>query len=104
MPLYTTYYQDDVRTAQPIFIHGQSGQISGSRRSSLKRARRAALAILGIGVLIFLLSLLVTAASVVLPMLLVVGVIGLTVSLIIGPGAIIPILIAWWFNRSQSSP
>jgi hypothetical protein len=104
MPTYTTYYQDDEGTAQPIFIHGQSGQISGSRRASLKRARQAALAVLGIGVLIFLLSLLVAAASVVLPLLLAAGIVGLTVSFLVGAGAIIPIVIAWWFNRSQTNP
>ena len=104
MPLYTTYYRDDDGAAQPIFIHGQSGQVSGSRRSSLKRARQAALTILGVGVLIFLLSLLVAAASMVLPMLLAVGVVGLTVSLLVGAAAIIPIVTAWWFNRSQSNP
>jgi hypothetical protein len=100
-PVYTTYYLDDDHVPQPVWVNGASGEISGQRRASLKRGRQAALVILGIALVIFLLSLALSAASVLFPPLLAIGGIGLFVALVVALGAVIPPAVVWQFNRSQ---
>jgi hypothetical protein len=102
-PLYTTYYLDAEKVAQPVFIHGQTGQIRGVRRASMKRGQRVSLIILVIAVLIFLLSIILAVASVVLPILLVIGVFGFAIALLTAAGAVVPIALVWQFNHTQKA-
>lgn len=101
LPVYTTFYLDDERQPQQVLIHGQSGRIHGKRRASLQRAQTAALTTLAVAVVFFLLSLVLTALGVAIPPLLVIGGIGLVVALLVGFGALIPLIMVWQFNRSQ---
>ena len=101
LPVYTAYYLDDDRQPQGLLIHGQSGKINGSRRASMQRAKRSALIVLGVAVLIFILGLILAGASLAVPPLLVPGILGLALALLVGLGAIIPPVRAGWFNRSQ---
>ncbi len=101
LPMYVTYYLDDDDRPQPILIHGQTGQLSGPRRASMKRAQRSALIIVAVAVLFFLLSLIVALVSIFMPPLLLVAGIGLVIALIIGLLALIPLAIAWQFNRTN---
>jgi len=103
LPLYTTYYLDAEKLAQPVFIHGQTGQIRGVRRASMKRGQRMSLIILVIAVLIFLLSIILAVASVGLPILLVIGVLGFAIALLTAAGAVVPIGLVWQFNRRQKA-
>ena len=103
-PLYATFYQDDEGQPQPVLVNGQSGRISGARRASMKRAQRASLITLGVGILLFIISMVVLAVGLGLPPVLPVGIIGLVVSLIVGLGAIYPIATAAWFNKKQVTP
>jgi uncharacterized membrane protein len=103
LPLYTTYYLDVEKVAQPVFIHGQTGQISGVRRASMKRGQRMSLIILVIAVLIFLLSIILAVASVELPILLVIGVFGFAIALLTAAGAVVPIAMVWQFNRGKKA-
>jgi hypothetical protein len=103
LPLYTTYYLDAEKVAQPVFIHGQTGQISGVRRASMKRGQRLSLIILVIAVFIFLLSIVLAVASVALPILLVIGVLGFAIALLTAAGAVVPIVLVWQFNRRQKA-
>jgi len=102
LPAYSTYYLDDEKNPQPLLIHGQSGRVSGARRSSLKRAQRTMWIIIVIAVTLFLVSLLVTVASALAPILLVIGLLGLIISLFVGLVSLVPIIIAWQFNRSEA--
>ena len=102
LPAYTTYYLDDTKNPQPVLLHGQTGQISGVRRASIKRAQRATWTIAAVAALIFFLGLGIVAASLFEPDVRVVGVMGLTVSLFAGLGSLAPIIIAWQFNRSET--
>lgn len=103
LPLYTTYYLDAEKVAQPVFIHGQTGQISGVRRASMKRGQRMSLIILVIAVLIFLLSIILAVASVALPIFLVIGVLGFAIALLTAAGAVVPIALVWQFNRGKKA-
>jgi hypothetical protein len=101
LPLYTTYYQDDQGQPQAVLVNGQSGQISGRRRASMKRAQRTALGILIASIILFLISLGIAALAVALPILLALGVIGLVLALLLGLGAIYPLASVWWFNGNH---
>jgi hypothetical protein len=103
LPLYTSYYLDDEDKSQPVLLHGQTGRVHGIRRASMKRAKRAALIVLGVAVFVFLLSLLLAAASVLAPPILALAVLGLVVALLVGAGAALPIATVWWFNRNQKN-
>lgn len=102
LPVYAASYLDDQGQPQSIFIHGQTGQIAGSRRSSLRRARSISLSILLVGLLIFLSGLVldvvgmrVAYAGIFSMYLIVFGVAALLASAV-------PLLIAWDFNRRQT--
>jgi hypothetical protein len=101
VPLYTTTYEDDEGQARVLLIHGQTGQIDGERRASTKRARRTAL-VIGIVALVMLgISLAVAATGLIVPPLAVVGGLGGLVALLVGAGALVPIVRVWLFNRRQ---
>jgi hypothetical protein len=102
LPVYTTYYLDDENKPQPVLLHGQSGKISALRRGSLKRAQRTTITLLVIAVVLFLISLAVCTASIFLPPALAIGVLGIVAALLVGLGALIPVVTVWWFNRSQA--
>jgi hypothetical protein len=101
LPMYVTYYLDDDKNPQPILIHGQTGQLSGPRRASMKRAQQTALIIIGVAAAIFILSLMLAIVSIFVQRLFPVAVIGLIVALIVGLLALVPIVMAWQFNRAN---
>jgi hypothetical protein len=101
LPVYASYYLDDRQQPQPVFIHGQTGAITGARRSSVRRAQRTSLLILLVGILLLLLGLLLEVFA---PqtqvlhgnalLLEVAGVVGVLATLV-------PIGMAWDFNRRK---
>jgi len=101
LPLYTTHYLDDENQSQLVYLDGQSGVTSGERRASMKRARRSTAIILAATGVIFLISVLLALAGIVVEPLLAVSGVGMAITLLVGLGAIIPPAIAWQFNRSQ---
>lgn len=101
LPLYTTYYLDDEQHPQAVLVHGQTGQMHGSRRASLKRGQRTSLVLLLVALVLFLISLLFTAFSLAMPVLTPLGIIGIVVALFVGLSAIVPIATVTWFNHQQ---
>lgn len=99
LPLYATYYLDDAQLAQPVLVNGQTGQVNGARRASMKRAQRAALIICIIAVVLFLFSVLIGAVGIAVPPLLLLGGIGVCAAVLLGLAAVIPIVMAWQFNK-----
>ncbi len=104
LPLYATYYVDDNRQPQPLLIHGQTGRISGPRRASMARARRAAFAVAATAAVIFGLSLLLGLASLAAPPLLLVAGLGLALAVLVGLLAVAPLVGVWLFNRNAAGP
>jgi hypothetical protein len=101
LPVLTTYYLDDDGNPQPLLIHGQTGQIFGSRRASPKRARQTALVIALVGLATFILSLFTALGAFFEPSLGMVAGIGIVLSMLILLAAIVPIVIVWEFIRSH---
>lgn len=58
LPLYTTYYLDDEGNQIPLTLHGRSGNVIGRKVASIQLAKRAALVIGAIAlILLFLVAL-----------------------------------------------
>ncbi|MDO9086202.1 MAG: hypothetical protein Q7U53_08345 [Anaerolineaceae bacterium] len=101
LPMWSSYYLDDENKPQSILVNGQSGQMSGSRRASMKKARKVSLAILIAALIALALTVVVGLISLTFPDLTVVAGIGLVFSLMIALAAIYPIAIAWSVNRER---
>ena len=103
LPLYSTYYFDDEKNIQPIYINGQTGRTSGIKQASMKAGRKLSLILLSIAIIFFIISLITAAASLAVPLLLVLGILGFVLTLVIGIGAVVPIVLVWQFNRDHKS-
>ena len=103
MPAYSTYYLDDENKPQPVMLHGQTGRMTGCRRASMARAQRSSLIFLSIGLAIFLLGLIMGGLSVMAPPLAPLAILAVVIGLPCSLAAIIPVTIAWNFNRSQGT-
>ncbi len=101
LPMWSSYYLDDENKAQSILVNGQSGQMSGSRRSSTKKAKKVSLMILIAALIAFALTVMVGLISLSFPDLTVLAGIGLVVSLVIALAAIYPIATVWQVNRER---
>ena len=101
MPMYSTFYLDDDDIPQVVLLNGQTGRLFGTRRASMKKARRSSLLIVVVALVIFLMSLGLALGSLVLPPLIILGGIGMLLSILVGVMAIIPIGIVWQFNRNE---
>lgn len=101
LPLYTTYYLDDDQNPQLILIHGQSGRLSGARRASMKQAKRVSFFIAAAAGLMFLCSLIGALAALFERQVWPVVGWGLLLTMVVAVSAIVPVAIAWEFNRSQ---
>jgi hypothetical protein len=103
LPVYVTYYLDDDRRPQPVLIHGQTGQLSAPRRASMRQAQQAALLILAVAAVVFVLSLLAALISFLFPPLFFLAGLGVVGAGLIGLLAIAPVIIAWQYNRTRKN-
>ena len=102
-PVYATYYRDDEGRPRPVFLNGQTGQISGIRRASMVRARRVALGAGGAAALVLLVALILGLAGFFLEAALFTpAALGLGLAFILLVGALVPLLIVWRFNRRRA--
>lgn len=100
-PIYTTYYTDDQNKIQRLVIHGQNGTISGRRLASMQQAQAKSLNILIVASLLFLMSLILGAASILLPAIFILAVLVGIVSIVTAILTVWPIFKVWQFNRNQ---
>lgn len=101
VPVYATHYLDGDGVAQSVLVHGQSGMVSGPRRASMGRAKIVSLWLVGIAGLVFVLSLILALASLLLPPLLILAGLGLFIAFVMLLSAIVPLGVVWNFNRTQ---
>lgn len=99
LPTYTSYYLDDDQVPQPVIIHGQSGTIRGARRASMKRASVASLIMASLATLLGFPSLIVAILPIVSTGIRSAAGCTLALAFLLGILAIIPIAVAWQFNR-----
>lgn len=101
LPVWTSYYLDDENKPQSILINGQSGQMSGVRRASMKKAKKTSLTILIIALVLLSMTVVGGLLSVLVPGLMLLAGIGLFISIIVALAAIFPIATVWGLNRNN---
>ena len=99
VPIFASYYRDDDDQVRMVYAHGQTGELAGEQRASLKKARRYS-TIIGIGAtFLFMLSIILAAIgffeSAVLPW----AGMGFMAAVGLGITAVLPILIAYSINN-----
>ena len=95
LPVYSTYYFDDHQQPVPILLNGRTGQFSGIKRASMKKAKRATTILAILAGLLFLLTLALLFLGSSLLLLTAV------LTFFVGIGAILPIAYVSRFNRDQ---
>jgi hypothetical protein len=101
MPIYTSYYREEDGTLHEVVINGVTGQVSGVRRASQKKAWRTTGVLAAIGVALILAALVSGLLAAVLPP--VVALSGLL--FVLGAGVTLaspaPAIWAWTYNRRE---
>ena len=98
-PIYATYYRDDDDIVRMVYAHGQTGELAGTQRASLKKAKRYA-RIIGIGAaLLFSLSLILGIIGFFETAVLPWALIGFMAAVGLGITAVLPLLIAYSINN-----
>ncbi len=101
LPIYTTHYIDDDNQPQPVLIHGQTGKIHGARRASIRRARGASLLMFTLATILGFPSLLASVLPVLPNEFRALAGCPLALSFLLGILSILPIAVAWQFNRRR---
>jgi hypothetical protein len=97
LPIYSTWYLDDDQQPVPVLLNGRTGQFSGLKRASMKKAKRATTILAILAGLLFLLTeaMLFLEPSLIL--------ITAVLTFFVGIGAILPIAYVSRFNRDQTA-
>lgn len=101
LPMWSSYYLDDENKPQSILVNGQSGQMSGTRRASMKKAKKVSLFIFIVALIAFALTVVVGLISMSVPDLTGIAGIGLVISIMIALAAIYPLATVWNVNRER---
>ncbi len=99
LPVWSSFYLDDDNKPQSILVNGQSGQMSGARRASMKRAKKVSMYILIAAIIIFALTVGLGLLSLWVEEVMTLAVFGLVISILVGLAAIYPIATVWSINR-----
>jgi hypothetical protein len=97
LPFYSTWYLDDEQQPIPVLLHGRTGQLSGIKRASMKKAKRTTTIAAILAGLFFLLTLALYWLE---PSLTCVTAV---LTFLVGIGAILPIAYVSQFNRDQEA-
>jgi hypothetical protein len=100
-PMYVSFYKDDEGQPHPVWINGQSGAIAGKRLASQKAGWKWAGILAGVAIVLFLLSLGSFAATPILPLLSLAGILFIILAFGSAVAAIFPIVWPWQWNRQQ---
>lgn len=98
VPIFASYYRDDDDVIRMVYVHGQTGELAGQQRASLKKAKRYSKVIAIGAALLFTVSLILGMIgffeSSVLPW----AMIGFMAAVGLAITAVIPLLIAYSIN------
>lgn len=98
-PVYTTYYRDDEGKVCLVYLHGQTGELAGQRRASLKKARRYSIVIGAGAAFLFTLSLILAVIGFFESSLLPWAGLGFMAAVGLGITAVLPLLFAFSINK-----
>ncbi len=101
LPMWSSFYLDDENKPQSILLNGQSGQMSGTRRASMKKAKKVSLSILIAALVIFALTVGLGLLSLMMEELMAFAIVSLVLSILVGLAAIYPIATVWNVNRDK---
>jgi len=101
LPLYVTFYTDDDGRRQMIWVHGQTGRLSGVRVASHKQGGQWAGGLVAAGVAMLLLGLLLGAVGLAVPPLLLCSGVCMVGALPVGLAALVPALWPGQWNAKQ---
>ncbi len=104
LPLYVTFYTDDNGQAHPIFIHGQTGQVSGVRMASQKKGWQWAGGLAALAAVVFIIGLVLGLIGMAVPPLVALGGVCLIGAFPLGLLALIPALWPIQWNGKQEKP
>lgn len=113
LPIYTTFYEDDEGIEHPVLVHGQTGQVAGRRRASMRSARRLSIVLGLAAVALFAASMLLVMLAALAPgqdtpsggaLWATLGMLGVCLAMGLGIVAMAPVVYVWLFNRSASVP
>ena len=99
LPVWSSFYLDDDNKPQSILVNGQSGQMSGARRASMKHAKKVSMYILIAAIIIFALTVGLGLLSLWVEEIMTLAIFGLVISVLVGLAAIYPIATVWSINR-----
>jgi hypothetical protein len=99
LPVYASFYRDDEGHVIPVLLNGRTGRVCGRKRASQKRGWRWSGGLAIAALFCFLLAVLLTIASALLPLLIAGTIVLLVLSLVLGVAAPVPVVWAWQFNR-----
>ena len=98
LPAYVTWYREGERT-WPVLVNGQSGRVSGVRRSSTRKANTFSLVMGAIALILFLAGGLLALLGAAVPPVAAVGGVLLVIGLFLGVVAPLPAISVWAGNR-----
>ena len=99
LPIWSSYYLDDENKPQSILVNGQSGQMSGARRASMKKAKKVAWTILIVAAILLSLTIGIGLLSILIPGLVLLAIIGLVISIGVALAAAYPLISVWSTNK-----
>lgn len=103
LPTYVTSYSDDDNKWIAVRINGQTGQVSGIKRASIKTAQSWALGLGALAMLAFLATVLIALTALAEPRMSSVAVILVVITLLMCLAAPVPLILAWQFNRTNAA-
>lgn len=103
VPVYTSYYFDDDKMPQVLFVNGQRGTVNGALRGSVKRGQRFIWPGLAVASTFFIASLLIALVGVLVNILevLLISVAGVMLAVAVAVIAFLPVAIVTTFNRNH---
>jgi hypothetical protein len=101
LPVYVTYYTDDLGNPRLLFVNGSTGKIGGVRLASQRKGWRTASYVGGAGLLLLLFGVLIALLGFVFPPISVFGVLVAVMGLLVAALAVVPAAWPWQWNRNQ---
>ncbi len=98
LPAYVSWYTEGGR-AWPVFVNGQTGQVSGARLASRAAARTLGYIIGALGLVLLVAGVLLALVGVAVPPVAALGAVLAVVGLVTGVLALVPPLMVWEHNR-----